>query len=177
MTVLLSVLLALTLSVVVYLCIKLYKRNSNRLSHGEEITESMIRNVLKENNCIIIDDKQNSEWIEFQFDGRQFFIRVCGSYCEVHTGIRLGPSYYDPAIARDLCNNELRQFTCGHIWYDDANHGLLVTVFSINKTYRHLRNSFYDMIQCVYYMVNAFGDLYHEKVNGREINNDNKVYS
>ena len=89
MTVLLSVLLALALSVVVYLCIKLYKRNSNRLSHGEKITESMIRKMLKENNCIIIDDKQNSGWIEFQFDGRQFFIRVCGSYCEVHTGMRL----------------------------------------------------------------------------------------
>ena len=33
----------------------------------------------------------------------------------------------------------------------------LVTVFSINKTYRHLKASFCDMIQCVYYIVQNWG--------------------
>ena len=176
-TILLSALLTLTLSAVVYLCVKLYKRNGNKLSPGEEITESMIRKMLKENNCIVIDDNPDPDWIEFQLDGKQFFIRVCGSYCEVHTGARLEASYYNPAIARDLCNNEMKRFTCGHIWYDAANTALLVTVFSINKTYKHLKISFHDMIECAYYMLNTFGELYQEKVNGREINNDNKVYS
>lgn len=176
-TILLSVLITLTLSAVAYLCVKLYKRNGNKLSPGEEITESMIRKMLKENNCTVIDDNPDPNWIEFQFDGRQFFIRACSSYCEVHTGMRLESSYYNPAIARDLCNNEMKRFTCGHIWYDDANNGLLVTVFSINKTYKHLKMSFNDMIQCVYYVLNTFAELYHEKVNGRGINNENKVYS
>lgn len=176
-TILLSVLLTLALSAVVVLCIKLHKHNSNFLSPGEEITDSMIRKMLKEYNCIIIDDNPNPDWIGFQFDGRPFFIRVCGSYCEVHTGMRLEASYYNPVIAKDLCNNEMRHYTCGHICYDDANHGLLVTVFSINKTYRHLKASFYDIIQCVYYMFNTFSDLYHENANSREINNDNKIYS
>lgn len=176
-TILLSVLLTLTLSAVVYLCVKLYKSRSDKLPNGEEITESMIRKMLKENGCIIVEKEEDPDWIEFQLDGRQFFIRVCDSYCEVHAGMRLEASYYNPAIARDLCNNEMKRFTCGHIWYDDANNGLLVTVFSINKTYKHLKMSFNDMIQCIYYMLNTFAELYHEKVNGRETNNDNKVYS
>lgn len=176
-TILLSVLLTLTLSAVVYLCVKLYKSRSDKLPNGEEITESMIRKMLKENGCIIVEKEEDPDWIEFQLDGRQFFIRVCDSYCEVHAGMRLEASYYNPAIARDLCNNEMRRYTCGHIWYDASNNGLFITVFSINKTYRHLKTSFYDMIQCVYYMLNTFGNLYHEKVNGREINNDNKIYS
>ena len=175
-TILLSVLLTLTLSVVVYLCVKLYKSRSDKLSHGEEITESMIRKMLNENNCTVIDVDQYSGWIKFKLDGRNFFIRVCGSYCEVHAGIRLDTSY-NPAIVRYLCNNDMSHFTCGHIWYDEDNSGLLVTVFSIDKTYVHLKASFYDMIQCVIYMFNTFGELYDEKTNGREISNDNKVYS
>ena len=176
-TILLSVLLTLTLSAVVYLCIKLYKSRRDKLSHGEEITESMIRKMLNENNCTVIDNDPDNDWIRFKLDGRHFFIRVCGSYCEVHAGIRLDRYVYNPAIARDLCNNEMRNFTCGHIWYDEANSGLLVTVFSIDKTYVHLKASFHDMIQCVIYMFNTFGELYDEKTKGRETSNDNKVYS
>lgn len=175
-TILLSVLLTLTLSAVVYLCVKFYKSRSDKLPHGEEITESVIRKMLKENNCTVIEDNPDTNWIKFKLDGRHFFIRVCGSYCEVHAGIRLD-RYYNPAIVRELCNNEMRNFTCGHIWYDEANSGLLVTVFSIDKTYAHLKASFYDMIQCVIYMFNTFGELYDGKTNGKEINNDNKIYS
>ena len=80
-TILLSVLLTLTLSAVVYLCVKLYKSRSDKLSHGEEITESMIRKMLKENGCIIVEKEEDPDWIEFQLDGRQFFIRGCDSYC------------------------------------------------------------------------------------------------
>ena len=112
------------------------------------IEDYNLRKMLKENNCTVIDDNPDPDWIEFQLDGKQFFIRVCGSYCEVHAGIRLDSSY-NPAIVRDLCNNDMSHFTCGHIWYDEDNSGLLVTVFSINKTYAHLKASFYKHLNQV----------------------------
>ena len=56
-------------------------------------------------------------------------------------------------------------FTCGHIWYDKEKNGLIINVFSIQKSYEHLKMSFGDMIEYMHYMYSAFYDIYHEKAN------------
>lgn len=176
-TILLSGLSGMALAAVLIMCIKRYKRNHAN-PPGEVITDSMIRKMLEENNCQVIEDKANPDWIQFMFDGKQFFIRVCGSYCEVHAGMYLDKSHFDSDLTRNLCNKEMRNITCGHMWYDETNSGLLVTVFSVHKTYKHLKMSFYDLLQCVYYMFNTFDELYRQQaVQANEANNNHKVFS
>lgn len=175
-TILFSGLCGVALTVVLWVCIKWYKRNQDN-APGEKITDSMVRKMLTEKKCVIIEDSGNPEWILFEFDGKHFFIRVCGKYCELHAATNNINAYFDPAIAESVCNNEMRNITCGHMWHDKANSRLLVTVFSIHKTYKHLKHSFYDLLQCVYYMFNTFEELYNQRVHGKAEDNNNKVYS
>ena len=175
-TILLSALLGMALTVVLWVFIRWYNRNQDNPS-GEVITDSMVRKMLKEKGCSVVDDNENPDWIQFMYDGKQFFIRVCGSYCEVHAGMFLEKSRFDTDITRNICNNEMRNITCGHMWYDEANSRLLVTAFSIHKTYKHLKISFYNMLQCVYYMFSTFDELYHQQAHGNDTNVNNKMYS
>jgi hypothetical protein len=113
----------------------------------------------------------------FEFEGNHYFIRMCGNYCELHAAMSMENSCYDPAITRSVCNNEMRNIACGHMWYDEASSRLLVTVFSIHKTYRHLKISFYDLLQCVFYMFHTFDEIYRHHTHSKETNNNHKVFS
>lgn len=174
-TILLSVLLALALSAVVCLSVKLYKSGSGKLSPGEEITDTMIREMLVKNGYQIVEDKENPDWIHFEVDSVKYFIRICEVFCEIHSGMLLQKEYYDPALTRHLCDNAMRSINCCHLRYDAEHHALLSTVFSIQKSYAHLQSSFYDMMQCMQYGYTVFNDLYHKAV--KEQNSSNKCFS
>lgn len=175
-TILLSGLCGVALTVVLWVCIKWHKRNQGN-PPGETITDSMVCKMLKEKKCNILEDPGNPEWILFEFEGNHYFIRMCGNYCELHAAMSMENSCYDPAITRSVCNNEMRNITCGHMWYDEASSRLLVTVFSIHKTYRHLKISFYDLLQCVFYMFHTFDEIYRHHTHSKETNNNDKVFS
>jgi hypothetical protein len=174
-TILLSALITLTLSAVVYFCVKSYKSRSDKRSQREEITESMIRNMLMEKGCNIIEDEGNPDWIRFEKDAVHYFIRIRGMFCEVHCAMQFSKENYDPALTQKLVDNEMRNITCCHMWYDEEHSSILSTVFSIQKTYDHLQSSFYDMIQCIYYGYNVFNDFYQNAA--KQMSNDNKYFS
>lgn len=164
---LLLIVSAATFAAVVALCAVLYKRSSRSAKDGE-ITVPMIREMLIEKGCRIIDDSQNPEWINFEFDSMIYSIRVHAIFCEVHCGGTLPYPISRPDLADHICKNELREFSCGHAWYDSSGNSLRITVFSIQKTYDHLQNSFLDMIQCIHFLCNSFIEIYNKISDSRE---------
>ena len=173
--ILFSALLVLLLSAVVYACIKSYRLNHIRPYPGEDITDSMIRKMLRQKDCIIIEDESNSYWIAFQFDDRPFYIRMCGVHCEVLASLYLDKSRFDPVVVRRLCAIAMRGMACGPMWYDESKSCLYVTVHSMNKTYKHMKSSFYDMILCVDVLLFKFQQQCIEKMSEGVKSNDTKA--
>ena len=176
MTALLFANSAVTLTVVVVLCILLY-RQSKKQKKSTVITENMVAEMLKKEGYQVVEVKSSPDWIHFEYDSVKYFIRVCGEFCEIHTGILLQKEQFEPGLTKYLCDNEMRNITCCHLWYDEPNHALLCTAFGIQKSFEHLQSSFYNMMQCIQYGYSAFNDLYQEKIKGGESNKGNRFFS
>lgn len=176
MTNLLFAISAVTLAAVVGQCILLY-RQSKKQKKSTDITEEIVVEMLKKEGFLVVEVNASPDWIHFEYDSVKYFIRVCGVFCEIHTGIFLQKEQYEPGLTKQLCDNEMRDITCCHMCYDEAYHALRCTVFSVQKSFEHLQSSFYDMIQCIQYGCSAFNDLYQEKIKDGELNKGNKFFS
>ena len=88
----------------------------NKLSRKEpkqcEINDSMLREMLMQNGCRILDDASNFDWIEFVYQSHKYSIRGCGNFCEICAGILLRDGYYQPELIKIVCESEMRAFTC-----------------------------------------------------------------
>ena len=163
-TTLLLTISAGSIAAVVLLCI-IFNKLSRKEPKQCEINDSMLREMLMQNGCRILDDVSNFDWIEFVYQSHNYSIRGCGNFCEIRAGILLRDGYYQPELIKNICEGEMMGFTCGHIWYDKEKNGLIINVFSIQKSYEHLKMSFGDMIEYMHYMYSAFYNIYHEKAN------------
>lgn len=175
-TIILLAFSVVTLAAVVALCFILHKQ-SKRQKESTDITEDMVADMLMKEEYQVVEVKSSPDWIHFEYNSIKYFIRICGDFCEIQTGMLLQKEHFEPGLAKQLCDNEMRNITCCHMRYDETNHALICTVFSIQKSFEHLQSSFNNMMQCIQYGYESFHALYQEKKQESEANKGNRFFS